>query len=232
MSLSADRLTRAYRNGFLPGSRRTVFRDLSLTIRPGETFGLTGNSGAGKSTLGRVIAGLEPPTAGRVCFHGRDTALMNRSEYRAFRRSVQVMFQDPSAAFNPKKTIGTSYLEVLDLIGTPRAAQEAVIAGILESVGLSGELLGRYPHQISGGQSQRLALGRILLLDPEYIVLDEPTSALDVSVQAQILHLLKELQSERGIGYLFISHDEAVVRFMASRVGRIEDGRLVIEGEA
>lgn len=187
-----------------------------------------GPSGEGKSTLGRVIAGLEKPTAGSVYYNGSPLTGMKKIENTAFRRKVQVMFQDPSDAFNPRKRIGRAISEVLALLGVPGEEYASKTKEMLITAGLPDEVLSRYPSQLSGGQLQRLALGRILLLDPEYIILDEPTSALDVSVQAQILHMLKTVQAERNTGYLLISHDEAVIRFMSDSYGVLENGRLKI----
>lgn len=228
MGLSAKNLARAYRTGLW--EEKCIFRDVSFELKPGKTFGLMGPSGEGKSTLGRIIAGLEKPTEGTVCFNGKTLSGMKKTEYAVFRRSVQMMFQDPTEAFNPRKRIEQSIFEVLNLLKTPETEHALRTKKMLETVGLSEELLFRYPSQLSGGQLQRLALGRILLLEPEYIVLDEPTSALDVSVQAQILHLLKRVQAEQKIGYLLISHDEAVVHFMADIYGILKKGQLNITG--
>ena len=227
MSLRAANLSKIYGAGLLsPG--KCIFRQISLEISPGKTFGLMGPSGEGKSTFGRVIAGLEKPTAGTVYYKGSPLSEMKKTEYTAFRRRVQIMFQDPTDAFNPAKKIGHSVSEVLDLLKVPKVKHTSKIEEVLITTGLPEEVLSRYPSQLSGGQLQRLALGRILLLDPEYIVLDEPTSALDVSVQARILHMLKEVQAERKIGYLLISHDEAVIRFMSDSCGVLENGQLEI----
>ena len=151
---------------------------------------------------------------------------MKKAEYAAFRHRVQMMFQDPTDSFNPRKRIEHSISEVLKLLNNQETKRLQSTKEMLKTIGLPEEVLARYPAQLSGGQLQRLALGRILLLEPEYIVLDEPTSALDVSVQAQILHLLKKVQDEQGIGYLLISHDEAVIRFMSERIGMLKKGKL------
>ncbi|WP_255335706.1 ATP-binding cassette domain-containing protein [Methanosarcina sp. KYL-1] len=229
MSLKAENLSKIYGSGLLGGGK-CIFRDVSFELEPGKTFGLMGPSGEGKSTLGRIIAGLESPTAGAIHFKGSPLSGMKKAEYATFRRRVQMMFQDPTDAFNPGKRIEHSVSEVLKLLDTPGTERIRRTKEMLKTTGLPEEVLARYPAQLSGGQLQRLALGRILLLEPEYIVLDEPTSALDVSVQAQILHLLKKVQDEQGIGYLLISHDEAVVRFMSDSLGMLENGKLdVIE---
>lgn len=187
-----------------------------------------GPSGEGKSTLGRVIAGIEKPTYGTVYYEGSPVSDMKKTEHMAFRRRVQIMFQDPTDAFNPRKKIESSVFEVLKLLKISCIEHASKTEEMLMTIGLPEEVLSRYPSQLSGGQLQRLALGRILLLEPEYIMLDEPTSALDVSVQAQILHMLKNVQAEKSIGYLLISHDEAVIRFMSDSCGLLENGQLRI----
>lgn len=229
ISLRADSISKIYGAGLL-SEGRCVFQNVSFEIRPGETFGLTGPSGEGKSTLGRVIAGIEKPTYGTVYYEGSSLSEMKRTKYMAFRRKVQIMFQDPTGAFNPRKKIGSSVFDVLKLLKIPNIEHASKTKEMLITIGLSEEVLSRYPSQLSGGQLQRLAIGRILLLEPEYIILDEPTSALDVSVQAQILHMLKIVQTEKNIGYILISHDQAVIRFMSDTCGLLESGQLrVIE---
>ncbi|MDI9395964.1 MAG: ABC transporter ATP-binding protein [Euryarchaeota archaeon] len=225
MALKAENVSKTYGSGLL-GSRKCIFREVSFELEPGKTFGLMGPSGEGKSTLGRIVAGLESPTSGTILLNGNPLLGMKKAEYTAFRRRVQMMFQDPTDSFNPRKRIEQSISEVLKLLNSPESKRLQSTKEMLKTIGLPKEVLARYPSQLSGGQLQRLALGRILLLEPEYIVLDEPTSALDVSVQAQILHLLKKVQAEEGIGYLLISHDEAVIRFMSERIGMLKKGKL------
>lgn len=227
ISLRADRLSKTYGAGLL-NTGKCIFQEVSLEIRQGETFGLMGPSGEGKSTLGRIIAGLEKPTSGSVYHNEAPLTGMKKIENTDFRRKVQIMFQDPTNAFNPRKKIGNAISEVLALLRVSGAEYASKTEEMLITADLPDEVLSRYPSQLSGGQLQRLALGRILLLDPEYIILDEPTSALDVSVQAQILHMLKKVQAERNTGYLLISHDEAVIRFMSDRYGVLESGQLKI----
>ncbi|MFG2531270.1 dipeptide ABC transporter ATP-binding protein [Streptomyces sp. NPDC048516] len=206
---------------------------VSLTVRRGETFGIIGESGCGKSTLGRLAVGLETPTAGTVHVAGRDLSGLKKRELRAHRRHVQLMFQDSSASMDPRMRAGTILREPLVIQGIgDRAEQRRRIAGLLDDVGLPRGAVERYPHEFSGGQRQRLGLARALALDPSLVVADEPVSALDVSVQAQILDLMRELQRERGIGYLFISHDLAVVRHLADSVGVMYLGKLVETGPA
>ncbi|MFF3491833.1 dipeptide ABC transporter ATP-binding protein [Streptomyces sp. NPDC002795] len=206
---------------------------VSLSIRKGETFGMVGESGCGKTTLGRIVAGLEEPTAGSVRFGGRDRASLSRSERRAHRRDVQLMFQDSTAAMDPRMRVGEILREPLVIQGVgDKAEQEKLIGELLDAVGLPRGAVHRYPHEFSGGQRQRLGLARALTLSPDLVVADEPVSALDVSVQAQILNLMRELQRERGLTYLFISHDLAVVRYLADTVGVMYLGKLVEVGPA
>ncbi|MFD0168266.1 dipeptide ABC transporter ATP-binding protein [Streptomyces decoyicus] len=215
------------------GAEVSAVAGVSLTVRRGETFGIVGESGCGKSTLGRIAVGLEAPTTGTVHFGGRDISTLNRRELRAHRREVQLMFQDSYASMDPRMRVGAVLREPLVIQGIgDRAEQRRRIAGLLDDVGLPRGAVDRYPHEFSGGQRQRLGLARALALAPSLVVADEPVSALDVSVQAQILNLLRELQREKGIGYLFISHDLAVVRHLADSVGVMYLGKLVETGPA
>ena len=190
---------KAFSRGIVRRRTRVVLEDVTLEIGEGRTLGLVGPSGSGKTTLARIVAGLETPTAGRVLYRGRDLRDLRGGERKAFRRRVQMIFQDPEGSLNPRKTIRRSLEEVLDLRGVQGGGRQEV-REVLEVVGMEAEVLDRLPSQLSGGQNQRIALARALILEPEVLVLDEPTSALDVSVQAQILHLLRDLQRERGIG--------------------------------
>ncbi|MFJ5804133.1 dipeptide ABC transporter ATP-binding protein [Streptomyces decoyicus] len=215
------------------GAEVSAVAGVSLTVRRGETFGIVGESGCGKSTLGRIAVGLEAPTTGTVHFAGRDIGTLTRRELRAHRREVQLMFQDSYASMDPRMRVGAVLREPLVIQGIgDRAEQRRRIAGLLDDVGLPRGAVDRYPHEFSGGQRQRLGLARALALAPSLVVADEPVSALDVSVQAQILNLLRELQREKGIGYLFISHDLAVVRHLADSVGVMYLGKLVETGPA
>ena len=206
---------------------------VSFGIEPGESVGLVGESGSGKSTIGRALLGLEKLTAGRVCFEGRDLAKLNGAEMEAFRRRAQMIFQDPLGSLNPRMTVGAAIEEVLRVHRiVPRGERKARVAELLEQVGLEPEYMGRYPHEFSGGQRQRVGIARALALAPALIVADEPVSALDVSVQAQILNLMKDLQSRNRLTYLFIAHDLAVVNFIARRVLVMYLGRIVESGDA
>ncbi len=218
-------VSKTYSSGLLRKRRHRVFEHTSFSLRRGETVGIVGRSGAGKTTLGEIAAGILPPSKGRVEYGGTDISAMDRRAFSRFRRSVQMVFQDPEGALNPMKRIERQLLDVYSLTGTrDRAAAGARIAEVFDQVGLSEEILSRLPRELSGGQNQRVVLGKILLLEPEIIVLDEPTSALDISVQASILHLLKDLQRIRGLSYLFISHEMEIVRFMCDRVYSLDRG--------
>lgn len=222
-------------SGFMGGkfSKKVVsaVNDLSFEIRAGETFGLVGESGCGKSTTGRAIMHLDPPTSGKVYFEGRDISKMNKKELKAMRREMQFIFQDPYASLNPRMTIGEIISEpmVIHGIGTPEERIERV-RELLDVVGLNPEHINRYPHEFSGGQRQRICIARALALNPEFIVCDEPVSALDVSIQAQIINLLNELQDQYKLTYLFISHDLSVVEHISDTVGVMYLGNLVEYG--
>lgn len=206
---------------------------VSITVNKGETYGLVGESGCGKSTVGRLIAGLERPSGGAIELDGRDLATLKGRDAVRIHRDVQMMFQDSYAAMDPRMRIDQILAEPMSIQKTGNARQIAKrIMEILEQVGLTEEILDRYPHEFSGGQLQRIGFARSLTLAPDLIVADEPVSALDVSVQAQVLNLMKDLQQELGLSYLFISHDLAVVQYMADRIGVMYLGRIVEEGPA
>ena len=206
---------------------------VSISVKKGETYGLVGESGCGKSTVGRLIAGLERPSGGAIELDGRDLAKLKGRDAVRIHRDVQMMFQDSYAAMDPRMRIDQILAEPMSIQRTGDARQIAErIMEILEQVGLTEEILDRYPHEFSGGQLQRIGFARSLTLAPDLIVADEPVSALDVSVQAQVLNLMKDLQEELGLSYLFISHDLAVVQYMADRIGVMYLGRIVEEGPA
>ena len=206
---------------------------VSISVKKGETYGLVGESGCGKSTVGRLIAGLERPSGGAIELDGRDLATLKGRDAVRIHRDVQMMFQDSYAAMDPRMRIDQILAEPMSIQKTGNARQIAErILEILEQVGLTEEILDRYPHEFSGGQLQRIGFARSLTLAPDLIVADEPVSALDVSVQAQVLNLMKDLQQELGLSYLFISHDLAVVQYMADRIGVMYLGRIVEEGPA
>ncbi|MCC8190458.1 MAG: ATP-binding cassette domain-containing protein [Planctomycetes bacterium] len=208
--------------------------DLSIAIARGETYSLVGESGSGKSTTGRQFLRLERPTAGTVLMDGHDVNALRGARLKEFRRRVQVVFQDPFSSLNPRMTVGAIVEEGMTIHHpkmTPAAKREKA-AAILELTGLSGEQLDRYPHEFSGGQRQRVGLARALSTDPDFIVCDEAVSALDVSIQAQIINLLHDLQERLGLAYLFIAHDLAVVKHLSHRVGVMYLGHLMEEATA
>jgi peptide/nickel transport system ATP-binding protein len=205
----------------------TAVADVSFDIRRGETFALVGESGSGKSTIAKMIVGLLQPTSGRIVFDGTEMT-GEGAAMRALRRRFQMIFQDPFASLNPRWRVGDIIAEPIRTFGLLSGAEvEAEVGRLLDTVGLSARDAGKFPHEFSGGQRQRIAIARALSSRPEFIVCDEPTSARDVSVQAQILNLMRDLQDEFGLTYLFISHDLSVVRHMASRIGVLYLGRLV-----
>ena len=202
--------------------------DVSFSIRKGETLGLVGESGCGKSTLGRTILKLEAPTAGKIFFHEQEIQDRNADQMRPLRRKMQIIFQDPFSSLNPRKTISQIIGEPLLIYGMKsRRKRDNKVARILETVGLGREHMRRYPHQFSGGQRQRIGVARAIVLRPEFIVCDEAVSALDVSIQAQVINLLKDLQSEFNLTYLFISHDLHVVEYVSDRVAVMYLGKIV-----
>ena len=208
--------------------------EVSLDITPGETLGLVGESGCGKSTLGRTILRLVDPAGGRITFEGKDITAMPQRALRPMRRQMQMIFQDPYASLNPRMSVGDAIAEPLEIHGLAKTKSDRVarVQELLAKVGLRGDAATRYPHEFSGGQRQRIGIARALACKPKFIVCDEPISALDVSIQAQIVNLLEDLQAEQGLTYLFISHDLKVVQHICDRVAVMYLGRIVELAEA
>jgi oligopeptide transport system ATP-binding protein len=205
---------------------------VSLEIERGETLGLVGESGCGKSTVGRALLRLYDPTAGKIVFDGTDITHLGESQMRPLRRRMQMIFQDPYASLNPRHSIGRIVGEPLRVHGRGGKELGKTVRELLQTVGLPADAISRYPHEFSGGQRQRIGLARALALNPDFLVCDEPVSALDVSIQAQIVNLLKDLQQEFNLAYLFVAHDLAVVRTMSDRIAVMNKGKIVETGAA
>jgi oligopeptide transport system ATP-binding protein len=209
-------------------------QSISLKIEKGETLGLVGESGCGKSTLGRCLLRLIEPTSGEILYDGRDITKISDAELKNYRRNMQIIFQDPYASLNPRMTVEDILLEPLQIhrIGANRSERIARVEKLLDLCGLRRESLTRYPHEFSGGQRQRICIARALAAEPQFIVCDEPVSALDVSIQAQIINLLQDLQKELGLTYLFIAHDLKVVEHISDRVAVMYLGKIVESASA
>ena len=203
--------------------------DVSFTVQAGETFGLVGESGSGKSTIGRAIVNLYQPTDGQILYQGKALSDLSKGERLDYNKDVQMIFQDPYASLNPRMKVQDIVAEGMEVHGlvASKSERNAKVAELLASVGLSPEHALRYPHEFSGGQRQRIGIARALAVEPKFIVCDEPISALDVSIQAQIINLLQGLQEERGLTYLFIAHNLAMVKYFSDRIGMMYRGRMV-----
>lgn len=232
--LEVNRLEKHYRDGSIggkPGIIKAV-NNVSLKLYEGETYGLVGESGCGKSTLGKTIMQLLPATSGEVKFGGRDLLKLSGRELRGVRQQLQMVFQDPFTSLNPRIRIGSALEEALAIHGVgPKAEREAQVLDMLGRIGLAPDFYYRFPHELSGGQRQRIGLARALILRPKLVICDEPVSALDVIIQSQMINLMKKLQRELQLTYLFIAHDISIVRYISDRIGVMYLGKLVEEAE-
>lgn len=222
-------------NGFLKKKSFVKAVDgISFEIKKGETFGLVGESGCGKSTTGRAIVKIYKPTDGTVEFEGKDVTTIKGGDIKQFKKDMQMIFQDPYASLNPRMTVGEIIREPMDIHGIydTKEEREKRVRELLEIVGLKPDHIRRYPHEFSGGQRQRIGIARTLALNPKFIVCDEPISALDVSIQAQVINLLEEIQEKMGISYLFIAHDLSMVKHISDRIGVMYLGNMVEVGKS
>ncbi|MHB1781095.1 MAG: oligopeptide/dipeptide ABC transporter ATP-binding protein [Acidimicrobiales bacterium] len=231
LALEARDLVKEYR-GRRGRSPARALRGVSLEVQPGTTFGIVGESGCGKSTLARLLVGLEPPSAGSVRVFGRQVDMGPRADRRARARQIQLVFQDPFSSLDPRLRVRAALEEVLHVHRLPTGARTSTerVGDLLEMVALGERFADRYPHELSGGQAQRVAIARGLAAEPAVLVLDEPTSALDVSVRAEIMNLLVRIQDELGLSYLFISHDLGMVRHISDEIAVLYLGRVVERG--
>jgi oligopeptide/dipeptide ABC transporter ATP-binding protein len=211
--------------------RVSALQDVSFNLIKGETLGIVGESGCGKSTLGRIISRLDTPTSGEIIYKGEDLAKKSLAKMRPLRKEIQFIFQDPYASLNPRRQIGAIVEEPMRINGVAKSERQARALSLLEKVGLDKDAYERYPHEFSGGQRQRVVIARALTLQPELIIADEPVSALDVSIQAQVLNLFKELQSEMKLTYIFVAHDLGVVRHISDRIAVMYLGEIVEIGK-
>jgi peptide/nickel transport system ATP-binding protein len=230
--LEVSGLNKYFTSGII--SRKTVraVDNVSFHIEKGKTLGLVGESGSGKSTLGQCVLRLLEPTAGKIVLNGKDITALDNRTLNSIRPSMQMIFQDPDSSLDPKMTIGQSITEPLKLNGKDKDQIKNTVLELIKRVGLSPEHINRFPHQLSGGQNQRAVIARVLALEPTFIVADEPTASLDISVQAQILNLLKSLRDEYALTMLFISHDLELIKHMSDRVAVMYRGKIVETGKA
>lgn len=221
------------RRSIFQRKRREVLAvdNVSFSIPAGKTLGLVGESGSGKTTIGRTLVKLQPATSGTIFYQGIDISSMSHHQFHPYRKKIQMIFQDPHGSLNPRLTIGSTIAEALEIhFPEKSSSKENRVAELLEKVELSPDMMRRYPHEFSGGQRQRIGIARALAVEPELLICDEPVSALDVSVQAQIINLLQDLQEELGLTMLFIGHDLAIVKHISNSVLVLHHGRLVESG--
>ena len=224
--IQADHISKYFR--VAGGKMLHAVEDVSLEIHRGETLGVVGESGCGKSTLGRTMMGIYPPTKGRLIYDGKEVNLKNRKERTAFARKAQIVFQDPYASLDPRMTVGSIIMEGMEIHGMyDDAERRRRMERLLDIVGLNREHANRFPHEFSGGQRQRIGIARALCIEPEFIVCDEPISALDVSIQAQVINLLHDLQEQMSLTYMFIAHDLNIVRYISDRIAVMYLGSVV-----
>ena len=228
--LELEDLVIRYGSGRKARSAAPAVDKVSISIAPGETVGLVGESGSGKTTIGKAILGLQGVSSGSIKYEGKEIAQASPRERRKLAGKLRAIFQDPYSSLNPRLTVGASLIEPLTLVGVSRAEALRRAGDLFTAVGLPAEAIDRYPRQFSGGQRQRIAVARALITDPSLVICDEPVSALDLSTQAQVLNLLADLRAERGLSYLFIAHDIAVVTFLAQRVVVLYRGQVMEEG--
>jgi oligopeptide transport system ATP-binding protein len=227
--IEAKNLSKSFRLG--RKSAVNALEGLSIEIKKGETYALVGESGSGKTTLGRLLLGQCSPDSGEVIFDGREVSTLGKGEKLAFSRKAQMIFQDSTASMDPRMKVEDIVAEGMDIHGIcARDERASRVDGLLDMVGLGSELAGRFPHELSGGQRQRVAIARALAVEPHFLVCDEPISSLDVSVQAQVINLLMDIQQEKGLTYLFILHDLNMARHVSDRIGVLYKGRLMESG--
>jgi len=233
MLVRAENLIKEFFKGILNKSRIRAVDSVSFSINQGEIMGLVGESGSGKSTVGRLLLLLLEPTDGRIYFNGTELTRIRKKQLQSLRKDMQIIFQHPQESLNPRMKIYECMAEPIRLYGLAdgKSREKEEILKLLETVGLTEEHLDRYPHELSGGQAQRVVIARVLALKPKFVVADEPTSMLDVSIQAQILKLIKKLQKEHEISFLLISHDLEVVRAISDRIAIMQNGKIVELGE-
>jgi ABC-type oligopeptide transport system ATPase subunit len=233
--LNAENISKFYYSSKIFGKKEkiTAVKNFSLHIHKNQIIGLVGESGSGKSTVARLFIGLEKPDKGNIFYNNKNISHFNKKEFKEFRRKTQYIFQNPFSSLNPRFKIGKSIEEplIIHKTGTNLERKEKVVQ-IMEQCGLKADYYNRYPHQLSGGQCQRAAIARSLVLNPEFIIADEPTSSLDVSIQAQILNLLKELHEKFSLTMLFITHDLSVIRFIATKIVVMKNGKIVENKDA